>query len=124
MIDAAEWARCAGYIEDALEYADGTHTLDDVRAGIEAGRFLLWTGPHSAVITEIVQYPQLRALNFFLAGGRLEELEIMLPLMLQWGKTQGCTRATLTGRPGWSRSFLTKYGWTNRSVTLGANIDV
>lgn len=115
-MDLAERSR---HIGNALRYAGGTHRTTDIDAGIASGRFQCWTGPHSVMVTEIEQYPTGRCLHFFLAGGRLGELRLMTPHVLQWGREQGCTRATLTGRPGWSRSFLTKeMGWRQLPIVL------
>jgi hypothetical protein len=99
-------------IEAALQYTGGTHTFDDVCVAVEAGRLQFWPGPRSVIITEILEDPQCRTLNFFLAGGSLVELEAMAPGILEWGKAQGCTRAVMLGRKGWERSFLTRTGWT------------
>lgn len=98
-------------IEAALEYAGGTHTFADIEAMVEKGSLQFWPGPHSAVITEILQTPQKRILNFFLAGGRLDELQQMYPSLLEWGREQGCSQASFTGRRGWERTFLTGDGW-------------
>ena len=106
-------------IEAALGYAGGTHTFEDVRAGVEAGTLLYWPGVRSAVITEIIQYPQRRVLNFFLAGGDLAELEAMYPIIMQYGRAQGCSSAVLSGRKGWERSFFVRTeGWTPTLVVL------
>lgn len=107
-------------IESALAYSGGTHTYEDVQAAVEAGDLQYWPGPRSVVITEIMQYPQTRVLNFFLAGaetGHLAELEAMYPEIEKWGRTQGCTVAVMSGRKGWERSFLTrKEGWEPKLV--------
>jgi hypothetical protein len=106
-------------IEAALAYAGGTHTFEDIQAGVEAGSLQYWPGPRSVVITEIIQYPRSRALNFFLAGGELPELEAMYPLIEEWGRAQGCTVAVMSGRKGWERSFLTrKEGWEPKLVVF------
>lgn len=106
-------------IESALAYAGGTHTFEDIRAGVEAGSFLAWPGVRSIIITEILQYPQRRVLNFFLAAGELPELEAMYPTVEMYGKLHGCASAVITGRKGWERSFLTKQeGWTPTLVVL------
>lgn len=98
-------------IAAALVYAGGTHTVADIAHAVEVGAMQFWPGPHSAVVTEILHYPQRKALNFFLAGGRLEELQQMYPSLLEWGREQGCSHATFTGRKGWGRTFLTGDGW-------------
>lgn len=110
---AADFAQCKDEILRALEYTGGTHTLDDVWQGVQDGRLQLWLGPHSVMVTEVQSYPRCRTLNFFLAAGKLEELEAMYPVVMEWGKSEmQCDRASLAGRPGWARSFLTKkQGW-------------
>lgn len=100
------------YIERALVYAGGTHTVDDVLEMIAAGTVQAWPGPRSIIVTELVEYPRLRCLHVFLAGGNKTELEAMAPVVLQWGAEQGCQRASLCGRKGWARTFLTRQGWT------------
>ena len=108
MIEITSYRR---QIEAALEHAGGTHTFEDVVALVADGKLQFWPGPHSAIITELVDHPRLREVRFFLAGGRADELERMEPVVLAWAKTQGCTRATMLGRRGWQRSFLVRHGW-------------
>jgi hypothetical protein len=111
--------RARPHIEAALSYAGGTHTYEDVVAMIHAGRLKFWPGPNSAVVTEIIEYPRRRTLHFFLAGGNLAELEVMLPGIIEWGRTtQGCDSASLTGRKGWERTFLKREGWTANLVVM------
>lgn len=106
-------------IEAALRHAGGTHTFDDVRDQVQAGRLKFWAGPQSVVITEIIQYPRKRILNFFLAGGNMAELQAMYPHLIEWGRAQGCSGAVITGRRGWARSFLTRNeGWNETLVVL------
>lgn len=117
---AADFAQCKDEILRALEYTGGTHTLDDVWEAVVAGKLQLWVAPHSVMVTEIEQYPRCRTLHFFLAAGKLEELEAMYPVVMEWGKKEmGCDRASLAGRPGWARSFLTKKnGWLSSHLVL------
>lgn len=99
-------------IEAALAYSGGTHTFEDIRAMVAEGRLQFWPGPHSVGITEIQATPQRRTLNIFLAGGDAAELEALLPAVIEWAKTQGCTHGLMIGRRGWERTFLTRTGWT------------
>lgn len=100
------------HIAEALAYAGDTHSVDDVATMIAAGSLQLWPGPASVLVTEIVEYPKHKALHFFLAAGRMATVRALSEIALDWGRQQGCTRATLVGRKGWSRSFLTSRGWT------------
>jgi hypothetical protein len=74
-------------------------------------RYQLWPGQSSAVVTEILVYPKLKNLHFFLAGGNLDELKKMRPHIEAWGKSVGCTRVTRAGRKGWERTFLKDEGY-------------
>ncbi len=114
-----EFDRVAPYISDALEYAGGTHTLEDVRQAVRHGKLQLWPGVHSAVLTEILDTPRQRELHFFLAGGNLDEIKSGYPHVLSWARSVGCTRATFVGRPGWLRTFLTREeGWTAPTINM------
>jgi hypothetical protein len=118
MNPADEIDRYRDYISAALEHASGTYTFEDVKQGVVEGRFQLWPAPNSVVITEIQEYPQARWLHLFIGAGNLPELQIMLPIIEAWGRSQGCTRISLTGRKGWERTFLTRdAGFTPTLVT-------
>lgn len=103
---AAAWGRCRTYIEGALAHADGGYLIEDVAAGIEAGRFHFWPGPRCAVVTEFIASPRLKTLNFWLLGGDLKELLAMRPHIERWAKAEGCSRAIGGGvyeKRGWGR---------------------
>lgn len=95
-------------LAQALEHAGGSHTLADIKAGVQSGAYQHWIGEHSVIITEIVQVPQYKVLRFFLAGGDLREIEDMAPGIMFWGVRQGCVKAELIGRFGWQKTFAAK----------------
>lgn len=104
--DRSQWIRCKPWIEAALPYARGTHTIEDIEAGIESGQFVFWAGPKSAVITEVLQYPRKRVLHYFLLGGDLRELvEFMEPRITAWAKSIGCNGVSGAGRKGFERVY-------------------
>lgn len=111
MSDEEDFERLRHHVAAALEYSGGTHKVEDIAEGILAGRFQFWPGRDSAVVTEIIVYPQLKDLHYFLAGGDLDELRLMRPLIEQWGKSIGCSRVSLAGRKGWERTFLKDEGY-------------
>ena len=106
----------------ALRYANGSHTVEDIKQGIREEYFQLFEGDHSVIVTEILQTPQHKTLHFFLAGGYLPELAAMLPPILEWGKRIGCTHASLTGRRGWLRSFVRKFGFQETAIMMGCRL--
>lgn len=104
-----EWARCAGWIEAALDHAGRTHSLGDVRAMIERGEARCWPGAESALVAIVETDPGERRLLIWLAGGDRCELEDeILPVVEAWGRENGCRRAMVIGRGGWERTLKSK----------------
>ena len=99
----------------------GTHRPEDVAEGVACGRFQEWTNDgDTVVITEVLETPLRRTLNFFLAEGSMPELQAMIPPILDWARMHGCTHASLTGRKGWSRvAWMKESGWTEEGVVMG-----
>jgi len=110
------------HIEAALEYGGGTHTFEDVRDMIHKGTAQLWVGPDGCAVTEIIVYPRKRVLHCFLAGGKLEQIVDMIDSAVAWGKTQGCSDLTLSGRMGWQRA-LAQYGFKPVLITLAKGFE-
>ena len=99
------WHRCCGHIEDALDYAGGSHTIDDVWQFIQEGKAQFFPLDKSAIVTEIVDYPQKAMCRIWLAGGDLDELVEAEVALSAWAKTQGCDGMEIIGRRGWSRKL-------------------
>ncbi len=111
------------HIEAALAYSGDTHTFDDVKAAIIAGKMQLWVGKDGCAVTEIIQYPAKRVLHVFLASGTMEQILDMSDSAMAWGAAQGCTAMTLSGRKGWERA-LAPHGFVPVLVTLQRPIPV
>jgi hypothetical protein len=109
-------------IESALEYSGGTHTFEDVKAMVIKGTAQIWPAPRGVAITEIIEYPRKRVLHVFLAAGELDQLLDMIKSAEDWGRTQGCTSLTLSGRFGWQR-ILDKHGFKPVLVTMEREVD-
>ena len=104
-------------LERALPYTGGTHNLDDIREAVQSGQMQCWPGVESVVITEIVDTPQKRLLNFFLAAGNLQEIRTLYHTIFDWAKSYGCDSAVILGRHGWERTFLTRdEGWEKKLI--------
>jgi hypothetical protein len=95
-------------LEPALEY-DKTYNIEDVADCISKGTMQLWPTNGSAVVTQVQTFPRMKVLHIFLAGGNLEELETLTPHIQKFAEDMGCRKITLTGRKGWSRTFVTKF---------------
>jgi hypothetical protein len=105
----ADWARCAPWLQAALDHAGRTHTLAQVRAAVERDEARFWPGPRSALIAVIENDPGDRRLLIWLAGGDRGELEgVILPLAETWGRQNLCRRVLVIGRAGWERALKSK----------------
>lgn len=127
-MNAAPWlsafAERAALVERALEYSGGTHDVADVAAAIENGLFQMWCGPHSIVVTEIIEYPKMRDCHVFLAGGMLDEVEQIAPHVEEWARKQNCQRVTIAGRKGWERTFLRGRGYMPRWYVMSKELGI
>lgn len=109
--DKSEWLRCRPWFVEAVVLCRGTHSIEDIEQGIEDGTYRFFSMPNCAVVARIIEYPRKKCLNYFLAGGDLDEIkDKMEPYLTTWAKSQGCSIVTLVGRDGWIRS-LKPLGW-------------
>ena len=101
----------------SLEHG-GTHDIGDVADAIEAGHAQLWTTDGAALVTEVLEHPRAKVLHIWLAAGELEPVIALAEQTMEWGRLNGCTRVTLTGRKGWERVGKAR-GWEFDSLTMG-----
>lgn len=104
--------------ERALAQAGNTHTIGDVMDRVRDNRAVCWTNGDSVVITEVIVNPRLRACNYWIVSGRLEECAELQRDIDAWARGEGCSVATATGRMGWLRLSKTALGsdWTPAGV--------
>jgi hypothetical protein len=122
MSDFEHLERLRHHVEAALEYSGGTHHFADVRKMVEQNKLQVWPATESIVLTEIIVYPRLKNLHYFLAGGDLDELSRMRPMIESWGKSIGCTRVSLAGRRGWAKTFLKDEGYSPQWTVLAKEL--
>lgn len=81
--------------------------MDGVKEELQAKRAHLWMGDAAAIVTTITDYESVgeRALEGWLAGGDMEEIKTMVPIIENWARGVGCTQSHLIGRRGWARAF-------------------
>lgn len=116
------WEHCKDWIASALEYADGTHNLEDIRVAVASGQMQLWPHDRGCAVTEIVLYPQKKVLHVFLAGGELDAIIGGLSDLEKWAISQGCASVTLMGRKGWGR-VLASHGFKSTLTFLERRIE-
>jgi hypothetical protein len=118
-VDWAEFNRCSKYLEDALEYNDIGQTLDEIKRGLEEGEYTFWPGRQSAIVTEQFATNDGKVMvNFFLAGGDIDELARMTTTVEAWAAKSGASRMMVYGRRGWERSFLKNAGYRPKWAIL------
>jgi hypothetical protein len=105
-----QFERLSPQIIAALQRSGGTHSLEDVREALNKHHAQIWWGPNSVIITEIERTPRKKILRFWLVGGVLEEVDKMVPLIIEWGRGLGCDRVVAVGRKGWERTPLIRDG--------------
>jgi hypothetical protein len=114
-----EMERAMPMILDALPQLGGTHDFTDIIQLIMNGSLTLWVAPWSFVLTEIVEYPRLKELNLFLAGGNLEELCAFDEVITDYAKAMGCARIEAHARKGFSRKReMRAIGFYSRQVLI------
>lgn len=116
----SDFERAAPWLEAAL-YADDERplwTLGDVKRDLEARRSHLWMGDASAMVTTISDWANgERIIEAWLAGGEMQEILAMTPVLEDWGRRVGCTQAHVQGRRGWVRA-LSPQGYSHYATTL------
>lgn len=113
----SELARFEQEIKNALSYAEGTHTYDDIVNMVLQNRVSFFPLEHSFIITEVTVYPQTKHLNLFLTGGEMLEVLSMQGFMEELAIKEGCSAIVVTGRKGWMK-VLAKQGWQYSHTTV------
>lgn len=109
-------------IEEALARGGRTHGLQHVLAAAYRGDAQVWIEGPCIIVTEVNDTPLERELHFWIAAGTLDEVISLSNKVMDWGKSIGCTVASLQGRKGWARVLATE-GWDHQLVTMGRRLD-
>lgn len=107
------WNQIKDYVEDAAKYTYGRFTANDIRNGIKNNlNQQLWVAHddeiiHGFVVTEPIDYPQLKAMIMLFIGGFDLHLwkDNMLSTIQKFAYSIGCDIIESQGRPGWERLF-------------------
>lgn len=106
-------------LEDALAHAGGTHHFyRDVIPLLQAGKAQWWERGDGVCITELIDMPEFRQLNIWLAAGRLPDLLAMQEPIEQWAAANGVARIVGAGRDGWGRVCVKRMGFERTGVTI------
>lgn len=123
MVDLV-WDEVKGKLEKSTMTAAGKCDINDLRAGIENGVYLLWvvmdgTEVLAGVTTRIIEYPKCRALALdWIGGNRMKDwLDLVNEHMVQHARHNGCSHLEGYGRPAWIR-WTRKHGWKEDYVAF------
>lgn len=90
-------------LQKALEYGGPTHSISDLIGLLHAGKAQLWERGDGCIVTEIHEFPLLKAIHFWLISGTIKDCLALEHDINPWAIEQGCTIATACGRKGWGR---------------------
>jgi len=120
----AVWDEVKDYLDGAIQTANGKCTVDDVRAGVDSGMYLLWVAMDgqdiiAAFTTRIIEYPRRRAMAMDWVGGKRmrEWIGALNKTMVDHAKANGCSHIEGYGRPAWLR-WTRRYGWKEEYVAF------
>ena len=111
----SKWKFAKPFIEKAVKRQD-LYSIDDIECRIRDGVFLLWVGKKSAMVTECIEFPQMKTMNLLFCGGNYQELESMIPSIVAFAKACGIKRLHGGGRLGWLRKISKELGFKSEYV--------
>lgn len=114
MMDIKRWK---DGLEEALSFAEGSHTFDDVVEKIITGQVHFYSYPDCCLIMQVVTYPQFKNYHCFLACGNQDALDNARDDMLRMAQQLGCKNLSISGRVGWVRRLKSR-GWKHVFATL------
>ena len=103
------WEKVAPLIERAKEHSEGELETDDFLEPLTHGDMQLWiatedSNMHSAMVTQIVTYPQKQILRVILiAGSDFKMLYEFNDMIESFAIKPGCAGMELWGRKGWKK---------------------
>jgi len=119
------WPNIREYMIGAAEYTFGRFSAADIKGELirRKNEQQLWVAfedennYYGAVVTEVFQYPQMRALIMHFTGG--EKLprwkKPMLEILQKFARENECDVIESYGRPGWEKVFK-KDGYEQRFI--------
>ncbi len=122
-LDIKYWDLVKDDIELALKSEATRISIDDMYKFIVNKDVQLWAihdgDIHAVMTTQIINYPQSKAVNIFTVTGKQSELwlDLLIETITAWAKTQGCTAMQFTGRKGWEK-VLTNKGFGNTQISM------
>lgn len=100
------------YIVGAAKYTHGRYSAQDIKDTLYKTNQHLWiayedTVVYGFVVTDFVEYPQIKTLIMHFTGGKQlpKWKNEMLEVLQSFAKVNGCDIIESYGRPGWAKVF-------------------
>jgi hypothetical protein len=122
-LDVKHWDYVKESLESAFKLDGGRISIDDVKRLIDNKQMQLW-GLHdgilrAAMVTEIINYPQMRVVRIVAVGGK--DMDLWLDELINtidaWGRENGAQAMEFVGRAGWEK-VLSKKGWITPQIVM------
>lgn len=109
------------HIGKILDNHNGYMTVADVYKQCADCQKLFFDNDEAFIVVNVVEYPRDRHIHLMLAGGTMEGLLKLDPIIYKFGQQIGATKATFIGRKGFAK-VLTKNGWTMPHIYMEKEI--
>ena len=109
-------------IAKILERNDGYANADDIYLQCCDYNKLFFSNNEAFVILSVDEFPKDTRLHISLAGGSTEGLDRLDPIIAEFGRKIGASKATFIGRKGLAR-VMAKRGWKSPFVYMEKDIE-
>ena len=106
---------------EALNHSGGSHTFQNIVDSVQQEVMQFWPMEKSCLVTEVINYPNLKTLHIFLAGGDLQEIKSIDNTLEFLCQEIGADYISLSGRRGWIKA-LADIGYELSHVTLAKKV--
>ena len=106
---------------EALNHSGGSHTFQNIVDAVQNEVMQFWPMEKSCLVTEVINYPNIKCLHIFLAGGDLEEIKSIDSTLEFLCQEIGADYISLSGRRGWIKA-LADIGYELSHVTLAKKV--
>lgn len=126
-LDLKYWDDIKESLQEAFTSDCGRLSMQDVKDAVKAQEMQLW-GLHDGIlravmVTQIINYPQLRAVRIIAVAGK--DMELWLDTLIEtvgaWGAENGAHVVEFVGRRGWEK-VLTPKGFGHTQVFMTKTI--
>ena len=113
------WPKVGQFITNALEYAGGEYSADQLKVMLTEGNQSLLVADDNGTVkgaasVQIIRYPNDTVAFVTAIGGKLITSNDMFNQLVDWAKSQGCTKIQGAARESVERLWRQKFGFSER----------